>query len=229
VAVSLFFKVNAKIRITRDEKNVLEGNSMSAESGQIKKVSLWSRQDIKSLAELENNGTIRITRKHLLEKFDVITDYIAGVYQWFVEAADRRVARPEGVEFPVWCSVSSENMLRPTKDTVVYVLEVDESEVIYFDSFKWDYVLNHLYIPKDAADDAAYKREMLERGHRNLYSFVDSSTAHFYPRERKQVIDSWERIFEIEQWDIFRIQANIWEIRSDMVKDVLYCEDSAEE
>lgn len=185
------------------------------------KVTLWTRQDIKSLDQLNTVGSIRIDRAHLYEKFDLISDYIIRLYKWFVHAASKRVPKPEGVEFPIWCSISEENMLRPTEDTVVYVLEVDASEVIYFDGTKWDHVLNHLYIPKDADDEAAYKKEMERRGHTNLFAFVDESTAHFYPLERKQVMDSWVRIFEIDTWDIFRVQANIWEIRPDMIKDIL--------
>lgn len=188
------------------------------------KVRLWTRQDIKSLEELKKHGVIRIKRDHLEEKFDAISGYIIKLYKWFVNAADKRSPKPADVEFPVWCSISEENMLRPTEDTVVYVLEVDPSEVIYFDGLKWDHVLNHLYIPKDQADEEAYKKEMASRGHTNLFVFLDEATAHFYPRERKQVMDSWVRIFDIDEWNIFRVQANLWEIRQDMVVDILYAE-----
>ena len=186
------------------------------------KVILWTRQHIKSLEELQINGAIRINRKHLKEKFDEITDYIAYLYNWFVEAAEKKVPKPEDVEFPIWCSVSEENMLRPTEDQVVYVLEVDRSEVIYFDGMKWDYVLNHHYIPKDEKDAEEYTKELEMKGFDNSFSFIDEKTAHFYPTERKKVMDSWHRIFEIAEWDIFKVQANIWEIRPEMIKDIIY-------
>ena len=144
------------------------------------KVKLWTRQDIRSLEELAVKGVIRITQQHLNDKFEEITDYIAALYSWFVQAASQRVLKPAEVVYPVWCSVSYENMLRPTEETVVYALEVDEAEVVYFDGVKWDYVLNHLYIPKDSVDAQMYREEMQRRGHRDLYSFFDSKTAHFY-------------------------------------------------
>ena len=56
---------------------------------------------------------------------------------------------------------------------------------------------------------------------------MDEKTAHFYPQERKKVMDSWHRVFKTDQWDIFRIQANIWEIRPEMIRDVLYSPDNA--
>ncbi|MCF6463722.1 DUF3841 domain-containing protein [Clostridium sp. Cult1] len=187
-----------------------------------KKVILWTRQDIKSLDDLKNNGVIRIKRKHLEEKFEEIADYIIKLYNWFTNEANKIVPKPKEVEFPIWCSISEENMLRPTLDTVVYVLEVDESEIIYFDGMKWDYVLNHLYIPKDEKDEEEYLKDIKRKGFKDAFSVMDEKIIHFYPEERKRIMDSWIRVFEIDQWDIFRIQANIWEIRSEMVKDVLY-------
>lgn len=188
------------------------------------KVTLWTRQNIKSLDELKNKGVIRISKKNLEEKYDIISDHIIYLYKWFVDAAKSIVPIPEGVEFPIWCSISEEYMLRPTIDEVVYVLEVDKSEIIYFDGMKWDYVLNHHYIPKDENDRLEYKKYIESKGFKNAYSFIDEKTAHFYPEERKKVMDSWKRIFEIDEWDIFKIQANIWEIRPDMIKDILYYE-----
>lgn len=188
------------------------------------KVILWTRQHKKSLDELSNNGVIRIKRKHLEEKFDEITDYIAYLYKWFVEAAEKKVPRPDEVEFPVWCSISEENMLRPTVDEIVYVLEVDKADVIYFDGSKWDYVLNHHYIAKDENDALEYARELEIKGFDNSFSFINEKTSRFYPQERKKVMESWHRIFEIEKWDIFKVQANIWEIKAEMIKDILYYE-----
>ena len=111
----------------------------------------------------------------------------------------------------------------PTEDTVLYVLEVDPSEIIYFDSIKWDHVLNHLYVPKDQEDEASYKKELESRGYDKFFDFLNEKTAHFYPRERKKVMDSWVRVFEIDDWNVYRVQANIWEIRQEMIKDIIFC------
>lgn len=187
----------------------------------MEKVTLWTRQDKRSLNDLEKNGLIRISRGHLEEKFDLIADHIIFLYKWFVNEAEKRVQKPEGVEFPIWCSISEDYMLRPTINEIVYVLEVDKDKILYFDGIKWDYVLNHHYVPKDEKDAEEYLKDIESKGYKNSYSFLDEKTAHFYPEERKRVMDSWARVFEIDKWDIFRIQANIWEIRPEMIKDIL--------
>ncbi len=185
-------------------------------------VKLWTRQNIKSLEELNNKGVIRIERKHLEEKFEEISAYVISLYSWFVKTAERKVPKPEGIEFPIWCSVSEENMLRPTVDEIVYVLEVNEEEIIYFDGAKWDFVLNHHYVPKDENDEKEYAKDLLEKGFSNSFSFIDDKKSHLYPDEKRRVIESWYRVFVIDKWDIFRVQANIWEIRKDMIKEILF-------
>lgn len=184
-------------------------------------VTLWTRQDVKSLEMLENEGRIRISRKHLEEKFEDITDYVVPLYEWFNQEAQKRVPRPEGVAFPLWCAISEENMLRPVAGQVVYELEVDPSEIVYFDGQKWDYVLNHHYVAKDPSDALAYQEDLANKGIDNAFSLIDSKIAHLYPLERQRIIDSWVRVFEIEDWNIFNVQANIWEIRREMVKKII--------
>ena len=115
-------------------------------------------------------------------------------------------------------------MLRPTIDTVCYELEVDRSQVIYFDGGKWDYVLNHRYLPKDKEDDRKYLEEMRRKGFKeiDIYSFIEGKYSYLYPLEKKRVMDSWMRIFEIENWNIYTVQANIWEIRPEMIKNIMH-------
>lgn len=188
----------------------------------IKKVTIWTRQDIRSLEDLKTKGVYRVDREYIEEQYGDIAEHYIKLYKWFTEAACKMVPKPEVVEFPIWCSISYENMLRPTEDTVCYELEVNKSEVIYFDGGKWDYVLNHRYIPKDKMDEKRYLEEMKRKGFRDIYSFIDGKYSHMFPLEKKRVMDSWIRIFEIDNWNIFSVQANIWEIRPEMIKDTFF-------
>lgn len=185
-----------------------------------KYVNLWTRQDIRSLQEIKEKGKYRVRKKYIEEQFDDISDHYLNAYKWLVEASSKISPKPEGVEYPVWCSISDKNMLRPIPGTVVYKLLVNKEEVVYFDGSKWDYVLNHIYIPKDSEDEKRYKAEMEEKGFNDSFSFLTGKYAHFYPLEKKRIIESWDRIFHIDDWNIFQVQANIWEIRSDMIVDI---------
>jgi hypothetical protein len=183
---------------------------------------IWTRQNIKSMDDLKNNGVYRVKREYIEEQFRDIAPFYINLYKWFVHAAKSKIMVPEGVEFPIWCSVSFEGMLSPIENTIAYKLEVDSSEVIYFDGNKWDHVLNHWYIPKDKKDSEMYDERIKKLGLYEATSFIDGKYANFYPMEKKIVMDSWYRIFDIDNWNIYTTQANIWEIRPEMIKDIYY-------
>lgn len=188
---------------------------------EIEMVKLWTRQDIRSLKQLEEKGVYRVKEQYIQEQFGIITDHYLKLYKWFVEAASKKVEKPDEVTYPIWCAVDKRNMLRPIENTVVYELEIERSKVIYFDGAKWDYVLNHLYIPKDEEDEKKYKEDMKKKGFDNVFSFIEGKYSHF-PFERKRVMDSWHRIFEIDEWNIFKVQGNIWEIHPEMIKNIIH-------
>ena len=187
-----------------------------------KKVILWTRQDIKSLENIKEHGVHRIKKEYIMQQFDDMSKHYINAYLWFVSVASKIVPKPSEVTFPIWCSISEKNMLRPIENTVVYVLEVDESEIIYFNGGKWDYVLNHHYIPKDAEDAKLYAQDMKNKGFKDTFSFIEGKLSHFYPLEKKQVMESWMRIFDIEDFNMFSVQANIWELREEMINDIIY-------
>ncbi|MGI6764934.1 MAG: DUF3841 domain-containing protein [Anaerovoracaceae bacterium] len=199
--------------------------SESGQSGNKKnkneKVTLWTRQPVSSLEQIKKDGVYRTKKQYIEEYFEDIAPYFLNLYSWFTEQASKIVPKPDGVELPVWCSISEEYMLRPIEGTVVYVLEVKENEIVYFDSFKWDLVLNHLYIPKDEEDLKQYQEELKQKGFKDSFSFIEGKYAAAFPSERKRVMDSWVRIFEIDEWHPMKVQANIWEIREEQIREVI--------
>ena len=192
---------------------VVTADSLAVEG----RVPLWTRQDCSSLEHLAQVGRYRADAASMADWYGEIADHYMELYRWFVRTAARRIPPPPGVEFPVWCSISSEYCLRAIPGTVVYELSVDPAEMLLFDGGKWDMVLNHRYVPADAADAAAYERELKEKGFPAGTTFVDPMMARRWPMERDRVVASWERIFTVESPSIFTLQANLWEIRPDQL------------
>ncbi|MDO4594570.1 MAG: DUF3841 domain-containing protein [Tissierellia bacterium] len=142
--------------------------------------------------------------------------------------AEKIVSRPKDVEFPIWCSISTRNCLRPIEKEVVYCLEVPENHIIYFDGYKWDYVLNYLYIPKNEEDEKAYQKQIKELPVTDEFNFIRGKYKGQYPFIEKKIRESWTRIFEIEEWNDFKVQGNIWEIKKEWVKKIVLPGDSIE-
>ena len=94
--------------------------------------------------------------------------------------------------------------------------------MIYFDDVKWDYVLNRIYLPKDKEDEQAYRKHLEEMGITNRFSFFDGPYKGMYPEEEARIKESWKRIFEIDDWTIFNVCGNLWEIKKAWVKQIVH-------
>ena len=187
-----------------------------------KVVRLYTRQNDKTLYQLKRDGRIINQRVYVEMHFGDIAPLFMESYDWFTKEAAKIVPKPEDVHAPIWCSISVENCLKPIEGTVVYELEVPEERVIYFDEAKWDYVLNRIYLTKDAKDCERYKKYLKDIGVVNGFEFFQGRYKGMYPEEEERIMDSWQRVFEIDNWTIFNVCGNLWEIRQEWVKRIVY-------
>lgn len=184
-------------------------------------VKLYTRQNDKTLAQLERDGRIINSRTYVRLHFGDMAEHYLQSYDWFTQEAAKRVKKPDDVQASIWCSISAENCLKPIEGTVVYVLEVPEEQVIYFDEGKWDYVLNRIYIPLDEADRAKYDAHLKALGIPSRFDVMQGRCRGMYPQEEQKIVESWQRVFTIDNWTIFNVCGNIWEIRKEWVKQIV--------
>lgn len=191
------------------------------------KVRLWTRQDVRFLDAIKKEGVFYAKREYIEEKNKELTSYFIKLYDWFVTEASKIVPRPEGAQYPIWCSVNSEYMLRGAHGNILIELSIDEEKIVYFDSPKWDLVLNHNYIAKDLEDQRNFEQELKRRGITNSFALLDEYHQKFYPDMAQKVMKSWTRIFDVNKNDenIFAVQANIWEIRPEDIVEIREGED----
>lgn len=183
-------------------------------------IRLWTRQHKNVLEELRNNGVYRPRKEYLLEKFDSISDYYLSLYKWYTDRAEKIVPRPEGAEFPIWLSTSSDMMLQPAENNVIIELEADIAKVVLTDSEKWGYVVNYWYLPIDKDDERKFNEELKKLGIGDESELYMGHKGNFYPLLRNRIIRSWERLFEDHPRITPTTQATLWEIRKEWVTRV---------
>lgn len=187
------------------------------------KVTLWTRQDTRFLDAIRQEGVFHAKKEYIEEKNQELSPYFLKLYDWFVAEADKIVPKPENAQYPIWCSVTDEYMLRGAHGNILIELSIDEEKIVYFDSPKWDLVLNHVYIAKDLDEQRRFDEELKRRGITNSFSLLDDHHRKFYPDLAQKVMRSWTRIFDVDKnsADKFSVQANIWEIRPQDIVQIL--------
>ncbi len=183
-------------------------------------LNLYTLQHENTLFELNSKG--RITNKEIYLKlhFGDIQDLFLPQYRWFTQMASLRIPKPADVDYAIWCGVTQKGSMKPEEKQILYCLKVPVEEVVYFDGRKWDYVLNSLYLPKNEADQNKFQKELTDRGIRTQFGFL-KNFGRMYPDISSKIRSSWERIFEIEDWDEHFIQAAVWEIRKEWVQHIV--------
>lgn len=184
-------------------------------------INLYTRQHENSLYELEQKG--RITNKEIYIKLHMgdISDFFLDKYGLFSLMASEFVPRPPDVKYPIWASVSKENCLKPIEKELVYALRVPRDQIIYFDGTKWDHVLNNIYLPKDEEDMENYLKELQKHGIENSFELLLDKNKKIYQLFEEKITKSWQRIFDIDDWNHFKVQANLWEIKKEWVQHIL--------
>ncbi|MCH3953986.1 MAG: DUF3841 domain-containing protein [Eubacterium sp.] len=188
-------------------------------------VRLYTRQNDKTLEQLRRDGRIINQRLYVQLHLGDIAPLFLESYDWLTERVAKIVPKPDDVHAPIWCSVCRENCLKPIEGTVVYVIDVPREKICLFDDGKWDYVLNRIYLPKDEADDQAYHQHLRDLGVESRFQIMQGKYAGMFPEEERRIRESWERIFDIDDWSPFHVCGNIWEIRDNQVKQILRPED----
>ena len=184
-------------------------------------VLLYTRQSDKTLLMLEQEGRIVNERTYVALHFGDMAQHYLDCYDWFARQAERIMPRPEGAGLSIWCATRKELCLPPIDGTVVYVVEKPRDQVVYFDEARWDFVLNHRYLPLDEADNAAYLAHLKDIGVSNGYVFFRGRYAGKYPDEERRILASWKRVFDTPSSNAWSVCGNIWDIKRDEIRRIV--------
>ncbi len=186
------------------------------------KVILYTRQSDKTLNQLNEEGRFYPTKSKVSDYFgEIVNEHILGCYTWLANELETRLSKPEYAELPIWCAVRKEDSFLPIPGTVLYVLAVEKKDLIYFDDLKWDYTLNHMYLPESKADEESFKKHLSKLGLKGSYEIFEPMYRGRLPKEEKQVRESWKRIFDIDDFGSPLVRAFLWEINKSQVLQVI--------
>jgi hypothetical protein len=182
------------------------------------KMKVWTRQDKAIMDVIEKDGRYVVRKEYIEQKMEDCARFYTEVYSWYASKANEIVSRPEDVHYPIWVSLREDFMLQNTEGCVILELEVDSSSVIVMDTDKWDRVVNFWYVPLDERDEEEFENKLRRNGIANSSAAYMSS---FYPHLKREILRSWDRLFDNSYSLSDMRQGTIWEIRKEWVKRVI--------
>jgi len=157
--------------------------------------------------------------EYVIRKYGETAPGFLTAYRWFAREASRLVPKPEGAQLPYWAfadlySVESSGSSR------VLTLEVPAGNVVLFDLYDWNRILQLRYLGERDEDTRAFRRELAMRG---LQEY-DVMSGPFYPDLRQTIEKSWQRLFrhhnallDGDRSGVGGVQAALWCIRKEWV------------
>lgn len=188
-------------------------------------MTLWTRQVPQVLDELEQTGVYRVKEEYIRIKNTSIADYYLGLYRWYTREAKKYIEIADGLEYPIWLSVTNEMMLQPAENTVILKVEVPREKVLLANMRAWDYVANYWYVPLDEDDAKKHAEELKLHGVTEEDTLISTSKGNFYPLLKRKILSSWSRVFTMPPANNNEAVATIWELRKEWVKEVQFYEE----
>lgn len=184
----------------------------------VENVNVWTKQHKNVLKTLETQGRYTAKREYIMLDLQEQAPLVLEAYDWLVKHAPGADRKPEDAEYPVWVSYSHQATMMQDPGTVILKLELDPETITPVNIIKWGNILNYSYIP-DGAQDARRHEELLA-----AYGVSDTKAymSQFYPQIKREIIDSWDRLFDdrILLGNDYKYGI-IWELRREWIADVI--------
>lgn len=184
------------------------------------KVILYSSQAEAVLQIIERDGECFSKRKYVEDKYQESAPIFVSAYSWFVHEAEKYVLRPENAEYPYW-AFKDIYSVEASGDSRIIKLEVPADEAVFFDMYDWNKILSLKYIGETETDEQEFRKMLRDYG---ITRESDVVLTNFYPNLKRQVQESWKRLFRHhediingENQGIGSIQAGLWTIRKEWI------------
>lgn len=181
-------------------------------------MTVWTRQHRSMLRQLEEQGRMIASKTNIIRDLGKEARLVLEVYDWLVDRCLIRQLKPADVTYPIWVSLEREATMLSGDSGVVLELEIDPVILGRINVAKWGAILNYSYIPCDESDALRHRQWMKSLG----LSDQEAVSSHFYPEQKMEIVDSWDRLFDSTVQLGSPLEYGIvWEVKSEWVKQIL--------
>jgi len=181
------------------------------------KLKVWTAQANVVIDTIEEKGIYHVKRDFILKKYQEISKLFLEPYDWFIRRAASIVSPPPGAEYSIWVYCDPIMISNYAPGDYIIEAEVPRDQMILFDQAKWQRILNHSYISVDPQDEERFKRAVRKQG---LQHESKALTTNFYPILKREIMNSWDRLFD----DSIKLSedkmAALWEIRKEWITNI---------
>lgn len=182
-------------------------------------ITLYSSQKDIVYQTIKRDGVCYSKPEYVQKKYAESAQIFLTAYNWFSKTATRLVPKPEGAEFPYW-AFADLYVVGQSDDGHILKLEVPKDEVILFDMYDWNQIMQMHYMAESEAERKQFYQELEACGIRRN----DVMFTNFYPEQKQRILKSWERLFRHHEQilegsleGVGSVQAGLWRIKEEWI------------
>lgn len=162
---------------------------------------IYTAQSDRVIKTLDEDNYYVVKKEYIVKKYgEEIANIFLIAYNWLVKKLKKKTPKPEDAEYPIWI-FKDEKYAKAYGANNLLTIDYPKNQVLFFDNKGWEQVLNLKYIPKNKKDEQNYNEKLKRYGIKNPLEILINP---HYPMLKKEVLDSWERIFELNDDSIIR-------------------------
>lgn len=177
-------------------------------------IKVWTAQADIVVETLRQTGIYQVRRRFIQQKYGELAPLFLTAYDWFVQQYARRIPPPPGAEYGIWVYTDPRGIANYGPGDSILELEVPADQLVLMDQTKWNRILNLTYLPQDPADNARFHEELARQGITQAHKAVSTN---FYPLLKREIIASWDRLFNGEPIEPIHQFSALWEIRREWI------------
>ena len=182
-------------------------------------LTLWTSQTKPVLDALERDGVCYNKECYIRRKYGEVADVFLTAYRAYYRNASELLPPPPEAESAYWAFADPRDMFLGDDQTALK-LEVPADQVILFDVFDWNRILQFRYLGETEEENRAFERELERRG----ITGYDVLHSNFYPDLRARILGSWKRLLRHheallsgDRTGVRAVQAGLWQLRREWI------------
>lgn len=179
---------------------------------------VWTKQDSRILKNINELGRHVPDERYILSDMSEYKEIMLDLYRWLAKHSPNQVYRPMDSEYPVWVALSKGSLYLPEVGYSVIELEVPDDMITRINVRKWSSILNYSYLSKDKDDELNHRKKLKDMGISDTKAYM----SQFYPDLKKEIIESWDELFNYENdSEKEHYYGIIWEIKAEWIIEIL--------
>ena len=168
-------------------------------------------------------NTLNDTSRYVLSPYYVCNEMndapehkhlVMECYDWLAGHMVTAAGKPQDASYPIWLTPDTGSSYPASDEGAVLTLEIPDEYVSLISIERWTAIMDYRYLPADEEDAKRHAKLLADYGTSDAKSYM----SQFYPDVKREILESWPRVFETEGLANSQMYGLVWELKKEWLR-----------